>query len=96
MIPIAALAQAAPVDLGGAAGDAARRSAGIYTALLYALILVIGFAFVSYACLRLSRRYGQRLGHKPAAPTPTPDIWIMHKTPPHPTDRPDEEPDDEP
>ena len=89
------IAQAQP--LGGAARDAAQQSAGLYAALLYALVLLIIFAFSTYALLRLSRRYKERLQRKPDQPTPAPDVWSMHKTPQQTDPGPsDEEPDHEP
>jgi TRAP-type C4-dicarboxylate transport system permease small subunit len=52
-----------------------------YRAVIYLVLLVMGLAVCMFALLRLSRRYRERLLRKPDKPTPTPDIWRMHKLP---------------
>ena len=85
------------MDVGGTAQRAAEQSAGLYAALFYGAILLVVLVFGAYALLRLSRRYGERLRHKPAEPTPASDVWSMHELPDDNDARThDREPDDEP
>ncbi len=93
----AMVGQSAPVDVGGVAQQALEQSARLYAALFYGVILLLVLAFGTYLLLRMSRRYKERLAHKPAKPTPTPDIWSMHQPPGFDDpDKPDEELDHEP
>ena len=92
-----AAAKAAPTNVGMAAQDAFQQSGRLYAALFYGVILLLLFAFGSYALLRMSRRYAERLRRKRATPTPVPDVWKMHEAPDDTdTGEPDEEPDREP
>lgn len=50
--------------------------------VLFMLIVLIGILSVSLYALKVwSRRYRQALFRKPAAPTPSSDVWAMHKVP---------------
>jgi hypothetical protein len=50
-------------------------------AAFYLFLLVLGLGFCLFVLLRFSRRYRERLLHKPPKPTAVPDIWAMHKVP---------------
>lgn len=94
---LATIAQAQPVDAGGAAQDALQHPARLYAALVYGLILLVIVVFGTWALVLFSRRYRDRLRHKPAESTPVPDVWSMHKPPDvFDPDEQDREPDDEP
>ena len=54
--------------------------------LAYGLGLII-ILFVSlFALVRISRNYRNQLLRKPARPTPTADVWSMHRAPELPDD----------
>ena len=78
---MAVAAQVVPTDVGGAAQNAFQQSGRLYAALFYGVILLLLLAFGSYALLRMSRRYAERLRRKHAEPTPVPDVWKMHEMP---------------
>ncbi|MFH0980163.1 MAG: hypothetical protein V2A79_01320 [Planctomycetota bacterium] len=75
------VAQARPVDVGGATQEALQHSARLYAALFYGVLVLLILAFAWWALWRASRRYKERLRHKPAGPTRVPDVWSMHKPP---------------
>ena len=50
-------------------------------AALYLFLLILGLSVCLFVLLRASRRYRERLLHKPTKPTAVPDIWAMHKVP---------------
>jgi len=49
--------------------------------VLYGFILIIVLFVSVFAFLRISRHYRRQLLKKPAKPTPTTDVWKMHKVP---------------
>ena len=55
--------------------------------LVVGLVLVLLFFFGSYAIVRAARRYRDLVGRKRPPPTPSDDVWTMHKL----QDRPDDE-----
>jgi hypothetical protein len=64
------------------AADATARQAGALASLLiYLFILVLVFLVASLAILRASRRFRALQEHRRAQPTPTDDVWAMHKLP---------------
>lgn len=84
-----------PVDVPTAAKARALRQM-----LFYLVMLVIVFVISSTAFLRWSRNFRRSLLRKPKPPTPSEDVWAMHKLPegavdawtdsgPGPTDEPD-------
>lgn len=50
-------------------------------ALFWSLILVLIFVIASIAIIRFSVRYRQYLLRKTRPPTPSEDVWQMHKLP---------------
>jgi uncharacterized membrane protein YidH (DUF202 family) len=51
-------------------------------AVLFVLLVLTGILAVSlYAFRRWSRRFRQWLLRKPARPTPSEDVWVMHRLP---------------
>ncbi|NOT01840.1 MAG: hypothetical protein HOP29_14575 [Phycisphaerales bacterium] len=54
--------------------------------LIWGAVLLFIFVVSTFAFIRVSRHYRRLLLHKPADPTPTADVWKMHKTPPLDTD----------
>jgi O-antigen/teichoic acid export membrane protein len=60
--------------------------------ILFLLVLLVGILMVStYALVRWTRRYRKWLFHKPPRPTPSSDVWAMHRLPP---EEPDVAPDE--
>jgi hypothetical protein len=49
--------------------------------LFYLLVLVGIFSISIYAFKLWSRRFRQSLFHKPLSPTPSSDVWAMHRLP---------------
>lgn len=50
--------------------------------VLFMLVVLVGILTISLYALRVwSRRYRRVLMHKPAPPTPSSDVWAMHKLP---------------
>lgn len=49
--------------------------------MLLGLVLLLVFAAGSYAIIRFSRNYRRYLLREPPKPTPTDDVWKMHKLP---------------
>lgn len=50
--------------------------------VLFELVLLVGILAVSLYAFKLwSRRFRQMLLRKPAAPTPSEDVWAMHRLP---------------
>jgi len=62
--------------------------------LITTLILVLAFAFGSYAIVLLGRRLRQMLARRPAPPTDVRDIWRMHRLPEEPPSSQEEPPRD--
>jgi hypothetical protein len=59
-----------------------RQAAFVYASTLLAgFLLALLFLIGSYVFIRGSRWYRTALSRQPPAPTPTPDIWSMHKVP---------------
>ena len=64
------------------ASQPSHEDAGALAHLLYYLLVFVAvFLFGSYAIMRASRRFRDAMTARPIAPTPTPDIWSMHKLP---------------
>jgi len=64
------------------APEAKLRVAQILKESLFALlVLVIIFGTGTFAFLRWSRRFRQRLLRRPRPPTPSEDVWAMHRLP---------------
>jgi hypothetical protein len=49
--------------------------------LLYLLLLLLVFVLGSWAIMRGSRRFLGNILRRPAEPTPTSDVWSMHRLP---------------
>lgn len=58
-----------------------RRAEAIHSLLFLLIMLVVIFAAASLAFLRWSRRFRRWLLRKPALPTPSEDVWAMHRLP---------------
>ena len=67
-------------------------TAGYMKAILLIIGLFMVFVLGGFILIRSSRRYRERLLHRPPPPTPSNDIWKMHRLP----DDLDIEPDDPP
>ena len=52
------------------------------TEILFLLVVLVGILMVStFALVRWTRRYRKWLLHRPQPPTPSSDVWAMHKLP---------------
>lgn len=60
--------------------------------LVWGIVLLFIFVVSALAFIRVSRHYRRLLLHRPADPTPTADVWKMHKTPPLESNPDDDEP----
>jgi hypothetical protein len=66
--------------------DAASRS--ILEYMLFLVVVLVGIFLVSsFAFLRWSKHFRRRVFREPIRPTPSEDVWSMHRLP-------DEEPED--
>ena len=50
------------------------------------LFLLATLVVAALTLLRITRRFAHGRDHKPQRPTPTDDVWAMHKTPEEPPD----------
>lgn len=62
--------------------EARRHGRLLRQVLFLTLILVLVFAVSTLAFLRWSRKYRRSLMRKPRSPTPSSDVWAMHRLAP--------------
>lgn len=59
-----------------------KTQARIYQQVLFVLLILVGILSVSLYAFRVwSRRFRQSLLRKPAPPSPSEDVWAMHRLP---------------
>ena len=86
-----------PAPQPGATTDpAAAAEARVLRYVLFLVIILVGIFFVSaFAFLRWSRHFRRTLLRRPSPPTPSSDVWAMHRLPDDEPDGADDSEDDQ-